>query len=365
MQRRFGLLITALIVAMLTPSVVSAIYLEGQDNSGLTPEELMVAGLPGAPAASKYAADSNVVINEESPNDLIVAGGNIEINANVADNLMAAGNNVVINSEISGDVWIAANNVVINAAIQGDVRIAAGNVYINTKNIGGELTVAAAKLTMPEDAVVRGGMKRSVMSYSTNTANSPTKLAELPLYKGFGSDFRIVSDSIQQALNVVKFVITIITFIGSVLAGYIALRLFPTYAEKSLTTMRAQPWLAMLTGIAIILAAPIAAGLLAISIVGWPLLVLLMAVGFLALILGHVYAQYLVGRLLLIKLGKTHTGRIWAFILGASILQIIMLILDFFPVVGWFVGLLLSLALTGWGVGAMILNKMPNQTAKP
>ncbi len=85
---------------------------------------------------------------------LFVSGNNIAINADVDGDIFAAGQSVVINGTINGDVITAGNSVRINGNVLGDVRAAANTIDINGQ-IGGNLTGVANSISLREPSNIK------------------------------------------------------------------------------------------------------------------------------------------------------------------------------------------------------------------
>jgi hypothetical protein len=88
--------------------------------------------------------------------DVIAGGQQITINNDVGDDVYAAGEEVEINKTVNGGVIAMAKKVVIKGIVRGDVRAMGGFVYIEPGSIiEGDLYVGCGELTI-DQAVIKG-----------------------------------------------------------------------------------------------------------------------------------------------------------------------------------------------------------------
>ncbi len=120
--------------------------------------------------------------------------------------------------------------------------------------------------------------------------------------------------------------------------------------------MKESPWQSVGVGCLTLIGAFFAAILLAISVIGIRLLLLLVVLAVLAYMFGAVYVRYEVGRMILSKFGKENTGRLWVLVTGVLVVDVLLGILTFIPFIGGFVGIL-TMFIALWGLGAIVMNK--------
>ncbi|HNX29638.1 MAG TPA: hypothetical protein PKN87_09570 [Syntrophomonadaceae bacterium] len=86
---------------------------------------------------------------------LFISGENLTVNADVDGDVFAAGQSITINGQVNGDVIAAGNSVRVNGKIIGDVRAVANTVDINGL-VYRNITGAASSITIGTDADING-----------------------------------------------------------------------------------------------------------------------------------------------------------------------------------------------------------------
>jgi hypothetical protein len=138
--------------------------------------------------------------------------------------------------------------------------------------------------------------------------------------------------------------------IGIFALGLILIFLLPGISSRAIDTLRAQPWLSLGIGAAILIIPPIVALIVfvvGLLIGGWWLGVLLIPLWLLLLAIGYVVSGFLIGRLLFARLGWGGYHDALALLGGLLVLTVVGLL----PVLGGFVGL----AALVFGAGALAL----------
>ncbi|PIR86997.1 MAG: hypothetical protein COU11_02080 [Candidatus Harrisonbacteria bacterium CG10_big_fil_rev_8_21_14_0_10_49_15] len=123
--------------------------------------DLFVAG--GAVTISErtegdlFAAGGNLVLIGAVIGDARLAGGNVTILSPISEDLLIAGGTVLLTGEssVAGDFWAVGGTVVVNAPISGDVKISADSVQINS-SITGAVDIRAERLVFGAGAQVAG-----------------------------------------------------------------------------------------------------------------------------------------------------------------------------------------------------------------
>ena len=141
-----------------------------------------------------WCAGGTVTISDTVSGDLVVAGGNINLRGVVLDDVRAAGGDLGITGRIGGDLLVtggtvlleseavvdgsfyssggnitlnghvrqkfkaAAGTTVLNGTIDNGVEINCGNVHLNG-TIGGTSVLVAGRITVGDDAVLRGNVR--------------------------------------------------------------------------------------------------------------------------------------------------------------------------------------------------------------
>src|SRR5690606_4982566 len=156
----------------------------------------------------------------------------------------------------------------------------------------------------------------------------------------------------------------LVMLLGKFIAGYAVLRMFPVFSEKTLRTMKQQVFKSALLGAAVLLISGPLAFVLIFSVVGLPLLLVLMILAAVGLLLAWVYSTYMVGRIILVRVGMKRSGRAAAFFVGVVLLGLLSWVLGIIPLLGWGIDFLITTFLTCWGLGAILLNKWGSKESK-
>ncbi len=301
-------------------------------------------------SGNKYIGGSSVEIEEDIQGDLVTGAETIEVNAVIGDNLYLAGGKVLLESDINGDAVILGGYVVINGNIYGDLRVLAGEVYINSNVVRGDVDAAASKISISENTQIEGEESIRAGEIQRNVSDNPTDLKDAG--NTYFNNLEFSARDLFAGFTVIRFVLEIVFFIGGIVAAYFFIRLFPTFTEKTLATMKKEKLKSGLLGLSALIAAPFLALILLVSVVGINLFFLLAVLGLLALMISKYLSSYLIGRIILQKLEKNKTGRLLPLFLGSFVL----LVVGFIPIVGF----LAKLVLICIGLGAILNNKFSN-----
>ncbi len=159
--------------------------------------------------------------------------------------------------------------------------------------------------------------------------------------------------SIIAGLTLVAAVLGILFALGMYLAGYGILKFFPVFTEQTLITMEQKSWQSVAVGAGLLFLSPFIALFLMFTVVGIPILWVLMLLAVVAWVFGNVYANYLVGRILLKQFGFDKSGRALALLVGSVVVWFVGFVLGLVPIVG----MLFNFVVSSWGVGAIVMNK--------
>lgn len=345
-----------------------------------------------------YAADvrtgesPTVRADEVIDSTLYIAGDTLDIKGIIKGDLFCAGNDIDITATVEGDVICAGQNVRVNGNVLGDVRAAGMNVDVNAVVQGG-LTAAGQALTLGSDAKVerdvtlagssarlRGDIGRDVLGSATNIIvtghigrNLSAEVASLRLESGASIhgnlDYRapaqafIARDATVQGQtyyteqgqksDVDHVAITLWTslywFVALLLIGLVALLAAPRVLDGASATLRTRKIISFAAGAATLLAVPIFAITLFVSLLGIPLAILLMSAWLMGLISSLVIAAYAIGWTITEKfLNWPPRGRRLANLIIGLLVTILIGLL---PVIGPIIIFLLILS----GLGAIVM----------
>lgn len=304
------------------------------------------------------AAGGTVAVLQPVGGDAMLAGGMVDVRAPVGDDLRAAGGTVTVSSAIGDDAvvtgrrvhvtrtasiggraWLAGGEVVIDGRVAGELR-AAGGTLVVAGQIGGDAELAGETIELRPGAHIVGNL----VYRSRNEARVP------PGAQVDGEVRRIAVETpaIGRAARTAG---RLVAFTALALAGIVLYLLFPQFALAAARTLDAAPWRALALGFASLVAIPMLALLLLVSVVGIPLALALLAAYLIMLLAGFLVGVLYIGDLGLSRLAparaQTRLGVVAAIVVALAVLWLVHLV----PVLGGLVAFLILL----FGSGALLL----------
>jgi len=269
-------------------------------------------------------------------NDLWAAGETVDVESPIANNAMIAGRTVHLrsNAVVGHDAHLAGNTVTAEGRVERNLTIGAGAVARIGANVGGEVTARATRVTVMPDAVIHGNLMVR--------AAEPPDIS--PRARVMGQiRYEKTMDTESWFLWPQRW---LITGVALLILGLAAVWFSPSWAAHVATTMRTRAGASILSGIIALLLIPFAVALLAVTVIGFPLAVVLMALYILVLAMSSVFVSYRTGEWLLHRLWSSR----WAFmVLGVIVVSLGMSL----PAVGWAIAALVLVT----GVGALVLER--------
>ena len=329
--------------------------------------------------------------------DYIAVGDAIELLGNVDGDVIVAASRLVVRGAVSGDVIAAASTIEITGEVEGDVRAAAMAVAISgtvgkNVNVWGNRVEVAAGATIgrnlsgvAEQFVLDGAVGRTLAVRAANLAIAGRVDGDARLNAGshglvtlqpsaviagaldfeaqaaeqlqrkagatVGGEIRhlpLADRSAAVAWQRSLFLRTISLF-GMFVVGLVLV----TFAPRALHALvqqswSRQPWLALAWGLIIVVATPLAAFALTLTVIGLPLALMIVGVYVMALYLAQVVAGISLGVWLMSRAAANRVPAtlVLPMVLGLTLLMAVTTLLG--PM-GWLMKLLAVL----WGVGAL------------
>jgi cytoskeletal protein CcmA (bactofilin family) len=286
---------------------------------------------PGETASEVSTAVGDVTVEGVVEGDVRSGRGDIEVNGEgVRGDINAGMGYVEVRAPVDGEIDAGVGDVYVDATVRGDVNVGRGDLELGPgARVYGDISSGSGEIRQHPEAVVGGKMITGMRPEMDHD------------WGGFG------------ILNVVGWVFAAAVFAAcSVLAAVLVPRPLYAAARKA----EESPGLSLLFGVASVPAVVVLCVVLAVSIIGIPLL-LLLAPAYLAFVFfGALVAAYFVGRRVVFATGRYHVGNALAAAVGALILAAAYLI----PVLG---GLLIyGLALFGTGASILALVSRRSRT---
>jgi len=282
------------------------------------------------------SAGRRVTLVGKIGNDLWAAGETVNIESPIANNAMVAGRTVHVrsNAVIGHDAHLAGNDVTAEGRVERNLTIGAGGTARINANVGGIVTARASRVAVLPDSIIQGDLYVK--------AAQPPDISPRARVMGRIHYERTI-DTETWFMWPYRW---IITGVALMILGLAAVWFSPSWAAHVAATMRARVGASILSGIAAIVIIPFAVAMLAVTVIGFPLAVVLTAIYILVLALSSVFVSYRAGEWVLHRIWSSR----WAFmILGVAIVSAGMSLPNF----GWAIGLLVMIT----GAGALVLER--------
>ena len=311
-----------------------------------------------------YAAGGHVLVDGQINGDLLAVGGKVTISGTISQDARIAGGEVIISGNIGRNVTVGSGNMELtpNAVIQGGVVAGSGNIHVagsvgrNITMGGGNMTIsgnttgnikaAAGAIRLTSNAKVSGDLTYwSQSSASIDTqANISGHITKASLPKEFVPQ---PEDAVKLFLGLKLFWVAA-NFTSTLILGLLLIHFYPTFSHRAIAHLKEQPLSSAGLGFLVLILTPVLVGILGITLVGFPLAFLLVAVFLIYLYVGRIFVIAWTGHLISRRLGKEHSEK-WAFVIGLILYSLLTLI----PVLGNLVTFLAIL----FGLGTLLLIK--------
>lgn len=366
-----------------TVTIGTDVYAGGDGASRVeaAPRSLFAAGpavrVPSDVGRDAHLAGFSVQSGGTTEGDLYALGGDVILDGPIGGDLTAGGYSLALGSTaaVAGNARLAGGTVKIGAPVQGTLTVTGGAVILDG-SVGGDAWITADHLEFGPSATIAGQLHLT----APNDVQVPatvvptgrlTRAPTLPSPRYGGSEnwgpgwmhnpqeWRFPS---LLGLSLAA----LLTFGFLWAAGTAIMAAAPILVEHLRNEARLRPWRAFLFGLvglcALVGAIPVAAALL----IGLPLvpiavlaLILFWTLGYL---LGlHVAAQTVIQS---VRGSDAVSGFGWN-VLGLALGLLVAVLLNFVPLLGWFVNMLLGIL----GIGAMTLalaeRLMPSPVEQP
>jgi len=247
-------------------------------------------------------AGGTVSVAGEVRDDLIAAGGRVNFSGKVGDDARLAGGSVNVTGSVSGHAvmsggevhigagsrigefaWLAGGQVVMAGSIGGDLKAMAGSVELRGQ-VNGDAELAGEEIQIADGAVINGDL--------IWRSNSEPEISEGAVIKG---EIR-QGEPLPEFRREPGFLARLFMMLSLIVAAGVLYTLMRPACEACVSVFQAQPWAALLTGLAVFAVTPVAIVLLFVTGIGWLLALVLMAAYGLALLLGGLAGVVVVAR---------------------------------------------------------------------
>jgi len=290
-------------------------------------------------------AAGEVKIQGTIGDDLIIAGGNVRIehDAVIDGDAYVFGGMLIVDGTVKGNLKMAGGNMVLSGVVNGDVDVNGGNFQLNGE-IGGNAIAVSDEANVGSDASIAGNLEYWV-PYKTNPYEEVVK-GETTLNK----DLRAVKKEVMEktALGAMKVALLAIfgfMLLSSALFILLMIAITKNYFKDAGKKVMKTPWMCMLKGLMYFVLMPIIAFLFLVTVIGFPIsLLLFFSYGFALFFAKPLTALVIAGWAQ--QYYKKKWGKI-AFFFVAVGFYILLKLLVMVPVIGWIIVLAIILIAFG------------------
>ena len=314
----------------------------------LSPIAILLISIIVLPSAQALQEFSGQVVSIDSPinDDVFAAGSVVNINAPV-DSAVIAGGTLNINAPVKGDIFAAGGQVNINSDVGGKVVTAGGNVNLGG-SIGTNLVAAGGNV----DIFPGRAIGRDALISAGNVINAGKVSGNLTVYasnfQNNGSagrvEFHRTETERARPSGGFNF-FGVLMAIGYLILGLIMLRYIPglfTTLDKEIKTSSV---IRTVIGLVSIVVSIIIIFIIAVTIVGLPIAVIMALLFTTSLLLTGIFVSFSLGRWVGGRMNLKYSDTI-LFVIGFVVLNILFLL----PYIGGLIGLI-SMSL---GYGAIL-----------
>ena len=311
----------------------------------------LIVILPPLPAhAFETKAFGDVVVQrDETEPGVSTVIGDVRVDGFVARDVHSGFGDIQVNGKgVGGDINAGFGNVEVRGPVGGGIDAGFGDVYVDAP-VRGDVDVGRGEVVLGPKGRVQGNVYYGSGVFQGNREAVTGTVAT--------SDMRHDMEPEPGGLGIPNLVVWVFAAVAFAACSVLLAVLAPGPLLAATRRAEESPGWSLLFGVASVLMVLVLAVVLAVSIIGIPLLLLLGPAYLALLFFGVLVAAYFVGRRVVFATGRYRAGNALAALVGAIILAVAYLI----PVLG---GLLLyGLAL--FGTGASILALLPRRHAYP
>jgi cytoskeletal protein CcmA (bactofilin family) len=322
------------------------------------------------------AAGGRVNVDHAVKGDASLAGGSVEVHAAVGDDLRVAAGSVTLDSPVGGELVLSAGSITLTplATVAQDTRLYGGTVTMGGK-LAGSLTVSAQKIYL--NGEVQGDVRLvaelielgpqaklgATLSYA-----SPTELLKAPGAVVMGTVTREDRSTGHYGKNgerperdhdvAMRMNVSgpgrlggVFGFFALCALGAVALLIFPAFLPRAASTVKTAPGLSVAVGLGVLLAVPVFAVLLCVTLLGIPLGFAVMALYPALIMLGLLVGVLALGFMLRTALRQAEAQTFGHRLMWFALAWVVLMLLAWLPFIGALLGAIVMLA--GLGGGAV------------
>lgn len=306
-----------------------------------------------------FVGTGKAVISGNIGGDIFVGSGDVElIKATVGGNIIAGSGTLTIDkdSKIGGTLIAATGNLKNSAPIGRNIMAGAGMVTLDSK-VGKEVRVGGGQLTLGPSTNIAGdltyalGDENTTISQDSNAKIGGKTTRYTPPAKA-KADMAKARADMGRFAKVGHSGFLVVSFLGSLLLGFILLKLFPKTSLGLATQVKDKLLNTLGIGFLIVIFAVPVLLVLALTVIGLPLAGVTLLVFMLALHFAKLISAYALGRFIAYQFSWKQIGVYAVSFIGLTVFYFLRAI----PVVGFIASTLFTWA----GLGAIWLHLRAN-----
>ncbi len=252
------------------------------------------------------------------------AGNSLKVDGKIKNDLFIAGNSIEIseNAELGRDLYAAARSVTIKANLKGNAFVGGERVILENTTIDGDLRLAAENIIFNGKVSIKGTFEYNDNAQITGLSN--LSAAETKTYVG--------SSSTEKLSLLTSATAKLLSLLGRLLITIILIAIAAKFSKRLIDEANLKnSWKDIALGLALLIAIPLAAIFVMVTVIGLPLA--LVGIGFYILFtyLANSVTGLVVGDLIAKKLFKKEKLHIF---LKATIGIVLVTLLGFVPYIG-------------------------------
>ncbi|WP_119068943.1 bactofilin family protein [Rubrobacter indicoceani] len=279
----------------------------------LIPTRPVSAATPGVPDMSGVDPNRPIVVERgQVAPEVSSAMGRVEVYGVVKGDVSSTVGNITVRGPVGGDVESGLGSIRVEAPVGGDVEAGFGDVYVNDF-VEGNIEVERGDVVLGPGAVIKGDVHcgTGLCQYEEgalvggrmmagNVSGATLGEATAPSVFGGMSGWLLGAGLLCGA---------------SILISVVA----PAQLAASSRMVESHPGWSMLVGLGSVVGGVVASLLLAVSVIGLPLLILIAPLYLGLVAFGAVVAAFFVGRKVVFAVGGYRQGNVLAAVVGAAI----------------------------------------------
>ena len=349
-------------------------------------QEVIYIGKEEVLTGNLYKAGATVEVAGTIDGDVFVVGASVIISGKVTGDVFAAGSSVKVSGEVEGNIRAVGSTLDISGLVGKNILAGAGTLTLEEKSeITGSVTAGAGALDLRgkigKEVLVGGGslilageFSGPVNAYLGNAQESGklvvypnAELASDLTYTAQDQadikDGAVIKGNVTHNLPQIKPVINkekvkkvittawvmsrVFNFFALLVVGLILVSFIPKVVGKVGDQMITNIWANIGRGLLFFIVVPVIALALIFTLIGLPVALIMIATYLISLYLAKVFVGISLGYALLKALGRKDPQMMVSMIIGVLVLVIITSL----PFIGW----LISLVLTWWALGALVV----------